>query len=244
MILRYIGDLAQSQIAWFDTVLGVVAVAPWNRSRRRLVSVFHPPGRRLTYAPPRTTPQTGELGSSFQRHMSRREVCHMRHDVGIQRLTCAIVAALALGLGACRVASPPAALTPTPSAVSSGLVVVAVENPQYAPDDTIVATIHNGLATSIFARDGRSDCTVVDLERWVDNSWQIQAPCVNMQPTPHVVQVAPDAVLSQPLASSLSDATGGSWPPGTYRLAFAYVTSVDQPFGQSTVIFSAAFTIA
>jgi hypothetical protein len=168
----------------------------------------------------------------------------MGHNVGLRRLSCGIVAALALGLGACRVASPSAVLTPTPSRISSGLVAVAVEKPQYGPYDTIVADVHNGLAIPIFARDGRSDCTVVDLERWVDSSWQIQAPCVNMQPTPHVVQVAPDAVLSQPLASNLSDATGGSWPPGIYRLAFAYVASVDQPFGQSTVIYSAAFTVA
>lgn len=167
----------------------------------------------------------------------------MRRDVGVQRLTCTVVAALALGLGACRVAGPLAARTPTPSLVSSEAVTVAVAKPQYVPHDTILAVIHNGLTTPIFTRDGRSDCTVVDLERWVNDAWQIQAPCVNMQPTPHVMQVAPGAVLSRPLASSLSDVTGGSWPPGTYRLAFAYVTSVDQPFGQSTVIFSATFTI-
>jgi hypothetical protein len=167
----------------------------------------------------------------------------MGHNVGIQRLICGIVVALALG--ACRVATPSAERTPTPSLMSSGGVAVAVEKPQqYAPHHTIFAIIHNGLTTAIFTCDGHSDCTVVDLERWVNDAWQNQAPCVNMQPTPHVVQVAPDAVLSRPLASSLSDATGGSWPPGTYRLAFVYVTSVDQPFGQSTVIFSATFTIA
>ena len=94
-----------------------------------------------------------------------------------------------------------------------------------------------------YARDERSDCTVVDLERWVNSSWQIQAPCVNMQPAPHVVQVALDAVLTQQLAPGLSDATVGSWSAGTYRIAFAYVTSADQPFGQSTVIYSASFTI-
>ena len=167
----------------------------------------------------------------------------MWRDIRIQRLTCAMVATLALGLGACRVATPPATLTPTPSLVSSGGVTVALEKPQYAPSDTIVATIHNGLATPIFARDGRSDCTLLDLERRVNEAWQIQAACVNMQPVRHIAQVAHGAILTQQLAPSLSDSSTESWPPGTYRLAFAYVTSVDQPFGQSTVIFSATFTV-
>jgi hypothetical protein len=184
----------------------------------------------------------------------------MRLRVGIRLLTWGIVAALALGLGvgldACRIANSPAALSPTPPrsmpsrtratavlGTTSGPVAVMVEKSSYAPDDTLVASIHNGLAKPIFARDERSDCTVMDLERWVNSSWQIQAPCVNMQPAPHVVQVALDAVLTQQLAPGLSDATVGSWSAGTYRIAFAYVTSADQPFGQSTVIYSASFTI-
>ncbi len=180
----------------------------------------------------------------------------MRHSVGIRLLIWGIAAALALVLGGCRVASPPATLTPTPQrgvtphtsatpvfGATSGPVAVAVEKPQYAPADTVVASIHNGLATPIFARDERSDCAIVDLERWVNSSWQIQAPCVNMQPAPHVVQLASDAILTQQLAPGLSDSLIGSWPAGTYRIAFAYVTSTDQPFGQSTVVYSASFTI-
>jgi hypothetical protein len=124
-------------------------------------------------------------------------------------------------------------------------VTVEVEKLHYAPNDTLVASIHNGLATPIFARDERSDCGVVDLERQVNgDSWQIQAPCVNMRPAPRVVQLAPDTILTQELASGPGDSsTGSSWPAGTYRITFAYVTSADQPFGQSTVIHSASFTI-
>jgi hypothetical protein len=126
---------------------------------------------------------------------------------------------------------------------TSGLVAVAVEKPQYAPADTLVASIHNGLATPIFARDERSDCAVVDLERWVNHVWRIQAPCVNMQPAPRVVQLAPGTVLALQLAPGRSDSSTASWPAGSYRIAFAYVTSADQQFGQSTVVYSASFTI-
>ena len=118
-----------------------------------------------------------------------------------------------------------------------------VEQQQYASNDTVVASIHNSLATLILTRDGHSDCTVVDLERWVNNSWQIQAPCVNMQPAPHIVQLAPNAILTLRLAPGLSDSTGGSWLAGTYRLAFAYVTDANQPFGQGTIVYSSSFTI-
>ena len=181
----------------------------------------------------------------------------MRHSIQIRLLAWGIVAALALGLGACAVvAHPSGALTPTPKSrvtphtsatpattATSGPVAVAVDEPQYTPADTIVVRIHNGLATPIFARDERSDCTLVDLERWVNGSWQVVAPCVNMRPAPHFVQLAPGAALTQQLAPGQSDSSGDAWPAGTYRIAFAYVTSADQPFGQSTVVYSASFAV-
>lgn len=174
----------------------------------------------------------------------------MRHNVGSRLLTSGIVVALVLGLSACGGGRAPAALNSTPrSSVSTAVgstsrpVTVAVEKPQYAPGDTLIVSIHNGLAMPIFTHDGRSDCGVVDLERRVNTSWQIEALCVDMQPAPHVMQIAPNAVLTQQLAPGLSDVSTGPWPSGTYRIAFAYVSSADQPFGQSTVIYSASFTI-
>ena len=181
----------------------------------------------------------------------------MRHSVGIRLLTWGIVAALVLSLSACHVARHPAgAITPTPrtsatpptsatpaTTATAGPVTLALGKPQYAPADTIVVTVHNDLATPIFARDERSDCTLVDLERWVNGSWQIEAPCVNMVPRPTIIQLAPGAVLTQQLAPGQSDSSGGAWSAGTYRIAFAYVTSADQPFGQSKVVYSAGYTI-
>jgi hypothetical protein len=181
----------------------------------------------------------------------------MRHRTGIRLLAWGSVAALVLSLSACHVARYPAsAITPAPqrsvtpptsatpaTTATSGPVTLALGKPQYAPADTIVVTIHNSLATPIFARDERSDCTLVDLERWVNGSWQAVAPCVNMQPVPRVVQLASGAALTQQLTPGQSDFSGDAWPAGTYRIAFAYVTSADQPFRQSTLAYSAGFTI-
>jgi hypothetical protein len=157
----------------------------------------------------------------------------------------------ALSLGACAVAShssdvlartPQTGVTPT-TAATSGPVTLALGKPRYALADTIEVTIHNGLHTPIFARNEHSDCTLVDLERWVNGTWQVEAPCVNMVPKPTIIQLAPDADLTQRLAPGQSDVSSGSWPIGTYRVALAYVMSAGQPFGQSTVAYSANFNI-
>jgi hypothetical protein len=176
----------------------------------------------------------------------------MRHRYGIRLLVCGIIAAtLALGLGACHVASRPiGALTPTPKTntapmfgATSGPVAAVVDKQRYAPADTIVVTIHNGLAAPIFARAGRSDCTLVDLDRWVNGSWQIEAHCGNALPTPHALRIAPGAVLTQQLAPGQSDFAPDLWLAGTYRIAYPYVTSPDQPVGQGTVVYSASFVV-
>jgi hypothetical protein len=175
----------------------------------------------------------------------------MRRDAHFKLPAYGIVAMLALGLAACHIASHPAgALTPTPHmsatpviGATSGPVTLALDKPQYTPADTIVVTIHNGLATPIFARTGHSDCTPVDLERWANGSWQVEAPCGNALPTLHASRIAPSAILMQQLAPGQSDFAPDLWTAGTYRIAFAYVTSADQPFGQSTVVYSASFTI-
>src|SRR5258708_15140966 len=118
-------------------------------------------------------PGLWELVSSSQRLSSRKEVCRMRHSVGIRLLIWGIAAALALVLGGCRVASPPATLTPTPQrgltphtsatpvvGATSGPVAVAVEKPPYAPAHKRVASLHTGLGTPLLARRERSDSAI------------------------------------------------------------------------------------
>jgi hypothetical protein len=177
----------------------------------------------------------------------------MRHRSAARSLRVASGAMFAFTLAACAATSHPSgARTPTTAAsattttaatATSGPVSVTPDKPHYAQDDTIVVTIRNGLALTILARDERSDCSVVDLERWNNGTWEIQAPCVNMQPRPHVVEIAPGAVLTEQLAPQQSDLADNQWQAGTYRIAFAYVTSPSQPFGQSTIVYSASFTI-
>jgi hypothetical protein len=185
-----------------------------------------------------------------------KEAQPMRNDAHIKPLACGIMAAFALGLGACRVVTHPAgALAPTPQTSATPVfgattgpvavvtVTVVVDKSRYAPADTIIATVHNGPTAPIFARNQYSNCTLVSLERWVNGTWQVQAPCRNALPTPHPLKIAPGAVLTQQLAPGQSDYAPDLWQVGTYRIAFAYIASADQPFGQSTVVYSAHFAV-
>jgi hypothetical protein len=118
-----------------------------------------------------------------------------------------------------------------------------VSQPHYAPHDTIDVSIHNGLATSIFAQDSHSDCTLITLLRSVSGAWQAQESCVDMTPTRHVLEIQSGADMAQLLAPGQDDSSP-LWPAGTYQVTFAYVSSPTQGFGQSTVVHSASFVVA
>src|SRR5260370_37932557 len=121
-------------------------------------------------------PGLWELVSSSQRLSSRKEVCRMRHSVGIRLLIWGIAAALALVLGGCRVASPPATLTPTPQrgvtphtsatpvfGATSRPVAVAVGKPPYRPAGPGGPGPHDGLAAPTLARAQRPRGALVGL---------------------------------------------------------------------------------
>jgi hypothetical protein len=126
---------------------------------------------------------------------------------------------------------------------SAGAVTLSMSQAHYAPHDTIEVTVHNGLATSIFAQDNHSDCTLMTLLRSVNEAWQAQGSCVGMAATRHVLEIQPGADMVQLLAPGQDDSSP-LWPAGTYRVTFAYVSSPTQGFGQSTVVHSATFVVA
>lgn len=176
------------------------------------------------------------------------------------RLLASIVAAvLGLGLVACGVSSPPvrgiaSPAATAPAATSSAVatagtaappshVSLALSKARYMPTDAIVVTIHNGLAISIFAQDNHSDCTLVEVERLMGGLWQGQNACVNMRPAPHVIEIKPGVTITLQLRSTQGEQPAPQWSAGTYRIAFAYVTGPNQPFGQSTILYSASFAI-
>jgi hypothetical protein len=160
----------------------------------------------------------------------------------------AALAVMVLGLAACQTVSDrveghkesstaTAALhiSPTP-----GQVTVAVDKTHYAPTDTIMVMIFNGLAASVSTTDHQTNCTVVTLERVVNGAWQAEGACRLLTPT-RVVQILPGTTTQQ-LGST-------RWPTGTYRVAFRYFMEPDEEPGQGAipgqggVVYSASFTL-
>jgi hypothetical protein len=127
-------------------------------------------------------------------------VREMLHNVAAKVLILVMVASLGVGVGACNVLSggtsgataPPPEIAPT-----SGPVTVAVDKQQYGPGWPITVTIHDGLQEPILARVDHTDCTVVELELWVNGAWETQAPCEKVLPKPHVAEIGPGTVFTQ-----------------------------------------------
>jgi len=174
----------------------------------------------------------------------------MRHSGEFRLLISILAVALGLSLAACSgaqqtIGSGSATVSATEeTATSAGEVTLSLGKSQYAPHDTIEVTIHNGLATSIFAQDSHSDCTLITILRSVNGSWQAQGSCVGMEPTRHILEIRPGAAMDQMLAPGQDDSSKPVWPSGTYQVTFAYVSSPTQGFGQSTEVHSASFVVA
>jgi hypothetical protein len=121
-------------------------------------------------------------------------------------------------------------------------VTVAVDQQKFGPGSPIIASIRNGLPVPIFARVNHTDCTVVNLDLWVNGTSKTQAPCERLLPKPHIVAIGPGTVFTQ-VVPGLIDFGVDPWPSGTYRVAFVYTTSPDQRPEQSTVAYSGSFLI-
>jgi hypothetical protein len=179
----------------------------------------------------------------------------MRHLGAFKLLAFVLSVALGLSLAACSSAPPTtgngssiisssstSSATEEPTATAAG-VTLSVGQSHYAPHDTIDVSIHNGLATSIFAKGSHSDCTIVTLLRSVSGSWQAQGSCVNMMPTPQLVEIRKGESTVEQLAPGQDDSSQ-LWPAGTYQVTFAFVSNPTQGFGQSAVVHSARFVVA
>ena len=122
---------------------------------------------------------------------------------------------------------------------SSGHVTVVTSKSHFGATETVLVTIANGLASSILAADHQSDCTVLAIEYWTGQTWQLQNPCLLRSPTRLVPFGAGTSTLQQLRPPSGPNASG--WLTGAYRIAFAYRHA---PGDEETTIYSAQFTIS
>lgn len=110
--------------------------------------------------------------------------------------------------GACQATSAEGGAT-TPSAD----VTVSTDKLSYRSGQVIVVTIRNRLASAIVATTGRASCTIVDLDRRVQQRWVEIRNCYSGVP-PVTVRIAAGATRRVRLPDPLK--------PGTYRVRLEY----------------------
>ena len=149
-------------------------------------------------------------------------------------------AACLLVLGGCGVATSGTGGTgATPSTTGgANAVTVSTDKAVYAPGDTIVVTIANNLATSVWAADHQSNCTIVTVERLVGGTWERQNPCLRLSPT-RLIEIQAGTVSVQRLSPPTQSGVTG-WPTGSYRVVFTYLLTQTGP---SATVPPVAFTV-
>lgn len=126
--------------------------------------------------------------------------------------------------------------TPTSTAGSNSVRLV-LGQARYHPGDLVRVTIENGLSHSISATDHHSSCTLIQLEKLVNGSWQPAGICRLMTPT-RVVDLPAGSVAPQMVGLPTGQAA-----TGTYRMKLMYGVSSQSSSGQVGPAYSATFTV-
>ena len=153
-----------------------------------------------------------------------------------------VIVAVALVFASCGSSTARVAVQtlPTPTA---GLLVVSVDRSSYGPSEPIGVTVLNTSKQILYATDGRSGCTFVQLQQYDSSTgkWLSTVGCD--QPYSPKVREIP-AGLSEPftIAPGNSPSNPNMWVPGIYRVGVEYGLQADG-VGPQQVAFSAAFRI-
>ncbi len=147
-------------------------------------------------------------------------------------------------------ASPGPADLGTPVKVIPGKVGVVLGTLAFREGERIRATIANGLQQTIYTDDAKTDCSIVFLERRVENDWQSLQACP-LGRAPRVVAMGPGrgrAVTIDPFSVYLRlgappDGARPALRAGRYRIKFTYRLSPTPEAEEPFVVFSPTFPI-
>lgn len=110
---------------------------------------------------------------------------------------------------------------------TTGPVVVTTDLTSYTAGQAIGVIVTNGSATNYYTHDGKSGCSVVQLERYDSGTrkWTSMDPCVGVQ-TVQTLVIAPSTAVPYTLAPN-SPADINSWQSGQYRVSVLYSAAAD-----------------
>jgi hypothetical protein len=122
-----------------------------------------------------------------------------------------------------------------PPPASTGSVTVGADAPTYRTGDAIAVTLSNQSLQTILFPDHLTYCTVVLLQRQVNESWESINLCKLMMVT-RMHSLDAGHSLRVRLA-----ATSNQWAPGLYRVKLSY--GAPQQSSHSITIYSAVFQV-
>ena len=125
---------------------------------------------------------------------------------------------------------------------TTGPITLTTNRTSYTSGDAVGVTVRNSSKSSFYTQDGKSSCTIVQLQRFdsVSGVWKAVDPCNGAQAA-RALLIAENSSVPFTLApTSVSDIN--TWEPGTYRVVVLYTT---KPDGVSATqeAHSAVFTI-
>jgi len=137
--------------------------------------------------------------------------------------------------------------TPNPAGFSGrtipGQVIVTLTKARFAPEEPLLATIHNGLKTSLWTTDHRSGCSLLSLERLTSGTWNMIGQCTQARPT-KVIEIPAGSAPVQYIGYPQEMDLGAGWAAGTYQMTLTYaVNREDVASSAATRVHSAQFTI-
>jgi hypothetical protein len=130
----------------------------------------------------------------------------------------------------------------TKSTATTGPVRVALDHSAYGVSDPIGVTVSNTSKTVYYSLDGKSACTILQLQRYDSSKkqWATTYACTVASPV-QALQVP--ANFSEPFSlTPASSSDENSWQKGTYRVAVIYSDNADGKSGAQTA-YSATFNI-
>jgi hypothetical protein len=123
------------------------------------------------------------------------------------------------------------------STATSGPVTLQAGAASYGPHDTIAVTVSNAGAAAISFPDHQTNCSVILLQRQVNESWEAVNACRVLTPTRLYTLAA-----GQRLTVRLTPVPGQPWLPGRYRAALSY--RADHTAGPPTPVYSASLQVS
>jgi hypothetical protein len=138
---------------------------------------------------------------------------------------CLLLTAALVLFSACATAS--ASRPITGATATTGPVTVTTNLSTYTTSDAIGATVTNTSKSDYYTQDGKSGCTVVQLEQYntKTGAWTRLDACNGSQATQALVIGESSSVPYTLAPTSASDLN--SWQPGTYRVSVIYSAQAD-----------------